>query len=154
MCNATNVLYRLRWLFTGMLLLCFGQIVAWGFDRKPPLELVGWNIERPVYPGGPLRITLAVQRDMSRECDATVSRHIQDGRGFRFDLPQLVMDSHAIAALQASLRDENRILVQMPDDAAPGPAKYVSALSYACNPVHRLWPMRVRHELPFEITLR
>lgn len=152
--KTTSVLYRLRWLCTAMLLLCFCQIVVWAADRKPPLELVGWNIERPVYPGGPLRITLAVQRDLTRECDVRVSRHIEDGRGFRFDLPQLFMDAHAIAALQATLRDENRILVQMPDDAAPGGGKYISALSYACNPVHRLWPMRVRHELPFEITLR
>lgn len=152
--KTTNFLHRLRWVFTAVLVLCAGQVLVWGFDRSPPLSLVGWAIEKPVHPGGPLRITLAVQRDLTRECSATVSRHIEDGRGFRFDLPQLVMDAHAIAALQESLKDESRILVQMPDDAAPGNGRYVSALSYACNPVHRVWPIRMRFVLPFEITRR
>jgi hypothetical protein len=135
-----------------MIAVCLGQIAAWSLDRDPPIRLIGYSVERPVHPGGPLRITLAVQRDLSRQCDVTISRHLVDGRGFRYYLPQIAMDASAIEALERSSKDENRILLQMPDDAAPGRAQYVSALSYACNPVHRLWPVPFVYEIPFDLT--
>jgi hypothetical protein len=150
--HATDMLYRLRWFATSMLVLCLGQVLVWAFDREPPLRLVGYAVERPVHPGGPLRITLAVERDMRQACDVQITRYIIDGRGFRFYLPQIGLDAHAISELHATTRDENRILLQMPDDAAPGEARYGNALSYVCNPVHKLWPVRVAFEVPFDLT--
>jgi hypothetical protein len=147
--KTTTMVYRLRWVATAMILLCLGQIAAWAWDREPPFKLIGYSVERPVHVGGPLRITLAVQRDLTRQCDVTVSRWIVDGRKFLIYLPQLAMDAHAIASLEQSSKDENRILLQMPDDAAPGNASYVTTLSYVCNPVHRFLPVRFSYEIPF-----
>jgi hypothetical protein len=150
--RTTDVLYRLRWFATAMLVVCLGQIIVWAFDRAPPFQLVGYAVERPVVPGGPLRITLSVARDATRQCDLTITRYIVDGRGFRFYLPQVALDAHAISALDASNKESNRILVQMPDDAATGPALYGNSLSYACNPIHRLWPIRLGYEIPFLVS--
>ncbi|WP_066339281.1 hypothetical protein [Azohydromonas lata] len=148
----TAVLYRLRWLATAMIGLCLGQITVWGLDREPPFKLQGYAVERPVHPGGPLRITLSVARDLRQSCDVQITRYIVDGGGFRFYMPQIGLDAHAIAELQSSSRDENRILIQMPEDAAPGDARFGNALSYVCNPIHRLWPVRVAFEVPFDLT--
>lgn len=150
--KTTTVVYRLRWVATAMILLVLCQFVVWAFDRTPPFKLIGYAVERPVHPGGPLRITLGVERDLRQSCDVQITRYIVDGRGFRFYLPQIGLDAHAIAELQTSTRDENRILIQMPEDAAPGEARFGNALSYVCNPVHKLWPVRVAFEVPFDLT--
>jgi hypothetical protein len=150
--RATQLMHRLRWFFTAMIAICLGQIVVWAFDREPPFKLIGYSVERPVHPGGPLRITLSVQRDVSRACDVNITRYITDGRGFRYYLPQIELDQRAIDELEKSMRDENRILLQMPEDAAPGQAVYGNGLSYECNPVHKVWPIRMAYEIPFDLT--
>jgi hypothetical protein len=150
--RATEFLYRLRWLCTAMILLCLGQIAAWALDRAPPAKLHGYAVERPVHPGGPLRITLSIERDLTRRCNVTVTRYIVDGRGFRIYLPTIGLDAHALDELQESAKDENRILLQLPEEAAPGKAVFGNSLSYVCNPVHQIFPVRMAYEVGFDIT--
>ncbi|WP_157266332.1 hypothetical protein [Azohydromonas aeria] len=151
MTQATDILYRGRWWATAVLLLCLVRVVFWALDREPPFELRGASVEQPVEPGGPVRITLDVRRDLSRNCSLLIVRYLIDGARFRFYLPTIELDASALEQLERQTPGENRILLQMPPEATAGKGAFGNVLSYACNPVHFVWPLRVAYEVPFEI---
>lgn len=120
-----------------------GFLVA---DRELPLQILDMKptVER-VSPGDTLRVQYQVFR--YRDCRMHVTRLIFDSE----------RTMHVIAELDlpSGLPLGNDFLttpVPVPLTATKGPAKYRIIVSYACNPLQRLWPLVAPpREVSFEI---
>lgn len=152
MVKATELLFRGRWWATAMLLLCLGQILWWAFERTPPFKLLTYSVEHPIFPGGPLKIVLNVERDLTRRCSVHIERYVTDGKGYRMYFPTLDLSHSALVHLELNSPGVNKILLMVPQEAHPGLSAYGNMLSYACNPVHKIWPMVMTYEIPFRVS--
>lgn len=129
------------------------QGVIWLTDRAPPFSVIGPVVVSNARPGEIIYFTAPVRRDLDRECSVMFSRHIIDVRGIRFELTKEpgVMTAAGLRAMDAAMGKYLRLAVEVPEQAAPGQAAFVTELSYACNPVHRAWPIEVSMPLLFLI---
>lgn len=118
---------------------------SWVADRTPPTVVLSATQIGQVVPGGQLRVRYIVER--YRSCAFTVDRVLFDGKEVRLDLPDLTWK----AAPGPLGRDEYTVLVDIPDDFAPGPSIYRTVISYECNVLHKLWPIITRGEVRFEV---
>ena len=137
-------------------LLCvpiFIQGAVWLADRSPPFAITGPVVTIDAQPGELAFFTALVRRDLDRNCSVSFSRHLIDGRGVRFDLLKEpgVMTAAGLRAMDAAMGGYLRLAVEVPAGAAPGPAIFATDLSYACNPIHRAWPIDVSLSLLFVI---
>lgn len=124
----------------------------WAADRAPPFVMEGYRIN-PVKRGGVFPMELIVRRDVTRGCSVEFSRYMFDSRGFRYSLgEQQVMGAEGIARMEALYPGRLKLLIPIPESMAPGMAKYMTDLSYICNPTHFVWPIRVLMEVDFEVT--
>lgn len=138
------------WLLSLPFLLMAG---VWLTDRAPPFAVIGPVVVSNARAGEIVYFTAPVRRDLDRECSVVFSRHIIDVRGIRFDISTApgVMTAAGLRAMDAAMGAYLRLAVEVPEQAAPGQAAFVTELSYACNPVHRAWPIEVSMPLLFLI---
>ena len=129
------------------------QAGVWLTDRSPPFAVIGPVVMKNAKPGEMAFFTAPVRRDLDRNCSVQFSRHLIDGRGIRFDLTKEpgMMTAAGLRAMDAAMGGYLRLAVDVPEAAAPGPAIFATDLSYACNPIHRAWPIEVSLEILFVI---
>lgn len=138
------------WLFSLPFLVQGG---VWLADRSPPFAVIGPVVVTTARPGDIAFFTAPVRRDLERDCSVVFSRHIVDVRGIRFEVSKEpgVMTAAGLRAMDAAMGSYLRLAVEVPEQAAPGQAAFVTELSYACNPIHRAWPIEVSMPLLFLI---
>lgn len=150
--NPTSVLRRSAWLAWLLLIVSGGGLALMIGDDDPPFRLIGYTVE-PVRPGGVLRVTADVQRDLDRECSVVFSRHMFDSLGTRIDLAGTRnMTADAIRVLDEVSPGKLRLALPIPAYAAAGPAKLVTPLSYQCNAWHAMRPIETTTVMVFEVS--
>lgn len=141
----------LRWSKMDMLAfavaaLVFGPLVMWVADRTPPIELQVWQAMPPkVKPGETVYRVIKVNR--LRICETDPDTLIIDGAKVRWNF-----DEPSISAPGRIGIDEYRRPVVIPLQANPGPAEMRTTSSFVCNPIHRIWPIKVVFE-PLRFTI-
>ena len=146
-----NILDALRWLPFAVFAIAAAQIAVWSIDRDPTFKITSVEPQFGIA-GAPVVLTAGVQRDISRRCDANLTRYLVDNTGARWEIDGPVHLSYW-AILSAQKRSPGHITVALniPSDAAPGPATLISSVENHCNPLHRLWPIESMTEIPFTI---
>ena len=135
--------------------IAVAMVAFLALDREPPFVIPSLH-PVTVKAGEWAMIDVPVQRDLSRHCDATYSRYLFDSSGARFDLSAQQEASDAmIREMDAAAPGRLHLKVLIPD-AGPkgmelGPAYLVTSLSYACNAVHSLWPIKVKTVIPLQV---
>lgn len=129
-----------RWALFGIFALAAqGAAVVlgiWVIDRDWPVVIE--NI-RPLpphpQPGQTMRLQLDIDR--RRSCASNTDRWIIDALNTRFILP-----SHALQGAPGPLGRSTVVLpVEVPENAHMGPARYESQVTFACNPIHKMFPI-------------
>ena len=149
---ATNIVFRLQWLWRAILIGCLVQVGYWAVDRSSPFKLISYTTTS-APPGGSALVVAKVRRDLARDCSVVFSRHMFDASGARFDIVSgQFMSAYALRLMDALTPNELRLRVDVPASAAPGLAHVFSTLEYSCNPFHRAFaPIEVTMELDFII---
>lgn len=149
-------LQRFVWMAQITLALCVIIASYYLSDRRPPFAVLD-VLPAAARPGQTVTIVAHVWRDLDRECSATFSRYAFDSRHIRFDLAagqggEWSFASHQmIDAIQAATPNVLRISFQVPEGMSPGPAILQTELRYACNQMHRIWPIELTTRLPFTV---
>lgn len=137
-------------IWRGVTLFSLGLFGAWAgwqvADRNPPVTVYSAKAEASVWPGGTLRIGYVLMRH--RQCDTMVDRSIIDAAGTRF-----VLDPMTFATGGGPLGQESYVsTVQIPTQAAEGPARFRTTARFICNAINRLWPIYTpTREVPFDV---
>lgn len=128
-----------------------GWLFAMAIDRSPPIELGERLVITPrVRPGEQLLVR--VTRTRLRQCEFTRTWSIVDGSGRRTDFERRF---EAYGELHVPDTDSQGPIV--PRDAIPGRGRFVSVLSWDCNPLQRALGWSIVLVLPpleFEIAPR
>lgn len=145
-----DMMARLIWVPSIVIILA-ALVFAWNLaDREPPFSVLSHD-PVPVRAGKWNEIDVPVWRDLSRHCDATLSRFIIDsaGNGFEMSSDRTVTDQF-IRTIEQTNPGRLRIALLLPPPRtsqthgiASGPARLVTVLAYACNPSHSIWPIKV-----------
>lgn len=146
-------LWMARWIIAPSLALASfaGVAVLWALDREPPFTVLD-VIPATAQAGTTVNLQIAVLRDVRRTCDATFTRSVYDGAGYRFDLEGLQQaNAAAIRRVEKDTPGVLRLAVPVPSAARSGVGALVTSLEYTCNPLHRLWPIRMVTVIPFQI---
>jgi hypothetical protein len=121
--------------------------VAWWIaDRTPPVDILEYTIFPPKVQAGQT-VYRVLKVDRHRLCEVDPDTVIIDGAKVRWqfeELPILAPGSIGI--------DEYKRPVVIPLQAASGQAEMRTSATYICNPIHRIWPIKVIGKpLKFEI---
>ena len=135
----------------------FAAAAAEGLGAAPPEKTATATISEPeqsaavtvkeyeVKPGDTIYRVIRVNR--LRVCETDPDTLVIDGAKVRwhFEEPKIVAPGKIGA-------DEYRRPVVIPMQASPGSAEMRVSSTFVCNPVHRIWPIRMVHEpLKFKI---
>jgi hypothetical protein len=145
-----DVLMRLAWVPTVVLLSAFVLVLVQAADRDPPFQLLEVN-PASARAGDVVTITARVWRDPDRRCSAEMSRSVFDSQHVRWDYPTAAFSASLIESMEQRSPSELRVSVVVPPNAAIGTAELISMLQYRCNRVHALWPIEVTTVMPFEV---
>ena len=145
-----DVLLRLSWLPSVVLLAALCIVVVQAADRQEPFHII--SVE-PAFakPGEVVTIRARVWRDTSRNCSAVMSRSVFDAQHVRWDYPLTRFSDAMIDRMESAAPGELRVSVVVPSSASAGTAQLVSVLEYRCNRVHALWPIEVTTVMPFTV---
>lgn len=145
-----DVLLRLAWLPSTVLLCAFVVVIVQAADRKPPFQIL--SVEpAEAKPGDMVTIRAKVWRDKSRNCSAVMSRSVFDATMVRFDYPVTRFSDAIIDRMEKDKPGELRVSIIVPPNASPGMADLVSVLEYRCNRVHAIWPIEVTTNMHFTV---
>lgn len=140
-----------RWFFCLMFWLCVGQLLAWASQHTPPFEVISYETAS-VKRGDTAFVVVKVKRDLGRKCYVTFSRYLFDSKGYRYAFgKEESMTPSGLTRLENLNPGELRLALPIPDSISPGTARYVTDLSYRCNPFHVLQPVAMTMEIPLEI---
>ena len=152
MTDATMVLKRSAWLAWVLIAGSMASLSYMVLDSSPPFKALGYTVNKP-RAGELLRADVLVARDLGRECSVEFSRHLFDSRGTRWEVqPQTNMPSAAIRQLEDQAPGHLKLAIAVPSGMAPGPARLVTPLEYACNPWHAVRPIVVMMTIEFEVS--
>lgn len=145
-----DVLMRLSWVPTLVLMLALVLVLVQAADRRPPFQII--SVEpASAKAGDTVTIRARVWRDPSRDCSAVMSRSVFDSQSVRWDYPVTRFSDAIIDDMESRRPSELRVSVVVPANAAAGEAHLVSVLEYRCNRVHALWPIEVTTTMPFTV---
>lgn len=145
-----DVLLRLAWLPSVVLLAAAVLVLVQAADRKEPFQIL--SVEpASARPGDMVTIRASVWRDGARNCSAVMSRSVFDAQHVRWDYPIARFSDSMIDSMEAAAPGELRVSVVVPPTASPGLAQLVSVLEYRCNRVHAVWPIEVTTTMPFTV---
>lgn len=125
-----------------MLSSTLGVLVYWAAERTAPIKLLHMPsvvVER----GDVVRFMPIVERDMDRHCDVIAQRTLIDGSGFAIALPPVQLDSWMVRQREFHRPGVVPVEVPVPARASPGLGTYEAVITYTCNPVHKVWPIKV-----------
>lgn len=112
-------------------------------DRSLPSYLIGnWVMTRDIYPGGPIAARFVLVRH--KDCRKRIELELEPG-GF-------VLRPEEVQTYKYGL-DVLTIERQVPMEMASGDATYIATFFWTCveNPVHWVWPLTLRLEMPVVI---
>lgn len=124
----------------------FAPVIWWVADRTPPIELLEWRaFPSEVKPGDTIYRVIKVRR--LRICETDPDTLIIDGAKVRwnFEEPKIIAPGNVGM-------DEYRRPVAIPLQASPGPAEMRTSSTFVCNPIHRIWPIKMVHA-PLKFTI-
>lgn len=117
-----------------------GPMTYWALDPRVPIEITEARVMTPaVHPGDFFEIEYRAKRTMV--CEGYSLRVILDGK----NVPHVIGLYPSIGGQLSD--DPVRVRIKVPDEAAPGGARYRATVSYECNPWQR-WVMPNRISLP------
>ena len=124
----------------------FAPLIWWIADRSPPVIFEGYDLFPPkVRPGETIYRVVKVNR--LRHCITDPDTVMIDGAKVRwqFDEPPLLSPGPLG-------HDSYKRPMVIPMQANPGTAEIRVSATYVCNPIHKIWPIKVIAEpLTFEI---
>lgn len=107
------------------------------YDREPPVVVLSVEADLDEVPqGGQLIVRYTVER--LRDCSQTTERTLWDGEGEQYRLDSSSRQSTGPLGVQSYRR-----VVPIPASAAAGLSRYRVVISYECNPMHRIWPIKL-----------
>ena len=148
---STSLIQRSAWLAWLLLLFSALGLIYMIGDTEPPFRVIS-SVANSPRAGELLRADAIVQRDLSRNCSVTFSRHILDSQGTRIDVqPLTYMPAAGLVQLEETSPGRLRMAVMLPAYVSPGPAKLVTPLAYTCNAWHSLRPIEVLMTVDFVV---
>lgn len=145
-------LQRLSWIPVSVIIVATFMSAIWVSDRKPPFVVKTSVVVPPSVPGGPLLVEGDVERDIGRDCNLETHHWIEDSRGYRHYLPEVIIPSESIRRLEESISPgRTKFSAQIPSTISLGKAIYHAENRYVCNPMHVVWPISVITRIPFEV---
>ena len=126
-------------------------LVHWSIDRVRPVRVIDQEFIPKGKPGDQILLTARVERDLDPQCAVDVSRVILTNNGFRFTPEEFTYTREALAESTRIDPDKMRIAIQIPIGAPKGPATIYTTLTYHCNLLDRIWPIRTTTVLKFEV---
>ena len=129
-----------------VVLVILSPVIWWTVDRTPPVKFIEYGIFPPtVKAGGTIYRVIKVER--LRLCETDPDTVIIDGARVKWvyeEAPLLVAGHLGF--------DEYKRPVVVPLQASPGPSEMRTSATYICNPIHRIWPIKVVGE-PLRFTI-
>lgn len=145
-----DVLLRLSWVPSIVLLIALVLVLIQAADRKPPFQIL--SVEPASAKAGEVvTIRARVWRDKTRNCSVVMSRSVFDAESVRWDYPVARFTDELIDRMELATPSELRVSVMVPPSAVVGEAHLVSVLEYRCNRVHSIWPIEVTTVMPFAV---
>lgn len=135
--------------FLIFVLACMAAVLGtWVGDVVPPVIVLNGRATPSTVPiGGSLTIHWVIERH--RNCKVRRDVIMMDGKRVVWDVVSPPATSYAPLG-----KDEYFTApIPLPLGFAPGPSVYRSKLQFICNPVHHLWPIIVKTEVPFEVVV-
>ena len=128
--------------------------VGFNLNRSVPLTYRLLNVSKVVSAGEPIVMLFDIQYDTRRECSRTSVRSFIDSQGIHYFAGEDEMSRRARTTMIRSSREDadSMITVRTPARMNPGPATYVAALSFVCNPFQEWWPITTNVVVPFMVT--
>jgi hypothetical protein len=114
-------------------------------DREPPyVEHIGKVIPPEVQAGD--QITVEWQMKINRVCPGYIAREVVDSQNvlWNYDVQPSVRREQQFDVSGIPRLTKLRRSFVIPEQAAPGPARYRSLACYVCNPIQQLWPICTR----------
>lgn len=130
---------------------CIVVLAHWAINRVNPVRVVSQDHIPTGRPGEQILLTARVERDLDPQCAVDVSRVIITNNGFRFTPEEFTYTREALAESTRIDPDKMRIAIQIPVGAPKGPATIYTTLTYHCNLLDRIWPIRTTTVLKFEV---
>lgn len=135
----------------GINLACVsGWLAYMAADNVPPYNYI---VERSYVKPNPApsgrQVTVHWEFKINRLCPGAVGRTIVDAKsGARVSYDP----TPALSTVRPGDTSLERTFF-LPEEMPPGPKLYRANAEYACNPLQRIWPLKVQTpDLPFEVT--
>jgi hypothetical protein len=131
--------------------LLFTPVVYWWMDDSLPRVVYTIRVENnPVIPGEALRLRFF--GDSIRNCPAAVHETITDGKSI---VSPIASRPGKLDVTRGTFGDGKGIPIDIPtpNTAAPGNGAYDSDVDYFCNPLQRIFPLRVHRHVDFIFAL-
>jgi hypothetical protein len=141
---------RWMWLARTVIVLSLLIVIGYAADRRIPFRMLGSDYAEG-HRGGTVVLRSHVWRDMGRTCSAEFARYVFDSAGSRFDLGSSIATDAMIRGMESKSPGRLIVAIEIPLQAAPGPARMLTSLQYRCNKVHAIWPIEATTELPFTV---
>ena len=128
--------------------------VGFNINRSVPSTYRLLNVSKVVSAGEPIVMLFDIQYDTRRECSRTSVRSFIDSQGIHYFAGEDEMSRRARTTMIRSSREDadSMITVRTPARMNPGPATYVAALAFVCNPFQTWWPITTNVVVPFMVT--
>lgn len=131
-------------------LFIVAQLTMWKLDSRVPFKMTGPPIYTHAVSGEPVKVTIPIKQDLTRDCSLLFSRYMFDSEGTRLDLQATrFVSATGIILLDKTTPNSIQISLDIPKQTAPGIATIVTQLAYMCNPLQYIWP--VDHDMIFTI---
>lgn len=140
-----------RFWIAGLNIAClFGWLAFMLADNQPPYSyIVEKSFVRPNPAHSGRQVTIHWEFKINRLCPGAIVRTIVDARTkakVSYDpTPALGTVAMGDTSLERTFF--------LPEEMLPGPKLYRANAEYICNPLHRIWPLKVQTpDLAFEVT--
>lgn len=140
---------RAQWIIGAVLALLLGGVAYMAADNQPPYDYIieqSYVRPNPAHPGR--QITVHWELKINRICPGVIVRTIVDAKTkarVSYD-PAL-----ALVTVRAGDTSLERTFF-LPEEMLPGPKLYRANAEYICNPLNRIWPLKVQTpDLYFEV---
>jgi hypothetical protein len=141
---------RAQWIIGAALAVLFGLVAFMAADNQSPYTyIVEQSYVRPNPAHSGRQVTVHWELKINRICPGVIVRTIVDAR----TKAKVSYDpAPALVTVKAGDTSLERTFL-LPEEMLPGPKLYRANAEYVCNPLHRIWPLKVQTpDLAFEVT--
>lgn len=141
---------KIVWIIGVNIACLFGWLAYMVGDNQPPYSYIveqSYVIPNPSQSGHQVQVHW--QFKINRLCPGSIVRTVVDaktGAKFSYD------PTPALGTVRGGDDHLDRTFF-LPDGIRPGPKLYRANAEYICNPLHRIWPLKVQTpDIPFEVS--